>query len=171
MRNKKKKANIEESVEELVRLVENELKDLRFRDILANQQPLWERAKPKRWDELTEEEQETLAKEQSEAEQEFIRGKKFLIIKQFLQSIIKAKGDDPNSELSIKAEELLEFVVKYESNSSSVSNYEWNRFESIFLPKFEALLKTEQKRQQELKQAEEDYQQRGKFGFLGKRNE
>ncbi len=149
MSSKKKKANNKKSVEELVRLVGKELKDLRIRDSLRELQPLWERAKPKRWDEFTEDEQKAMAKEQAEAGREFIREQRFLRVKRFLQSIIKAKSDDANSKLFTTAEEILEFVVQYESNPSSVSSYEWNRLETILLTRCEALLKAELKAEQE----------------------
>ncbi len=149
MSSNKRKANNKKSVEELVRLVSKELKDLRIRDSLRELQPLWERAEPKRWDELTEDEQNAIAKEQAEAEREFIREQRFLRVKRFLQLIIKAKSDNPNSKLFTTAEEMLEFVVQYESNPSSVSSYEWNRFQTILLTRCESLLNVELKAEQE----------------------
>jgi hypothetical protein len=144
-----RQANSEKLVEDLVRSMRKELKDLRIIDRLRELQPLWKRAKPKRWEEFTEDEQKALGKEQAEHQQEYEREQRLLKVKRFLQSIIDAKSDAPNSKLFITAEELLEFVVQYETNPSSVSNCEWNRFETILVTRCEALLKAEIKAQQE----------------------
>ncbi len=165
MSSKKRKANNKKSVEELVRLVGKELKDLRIRDSLRELQPLWKHVKPKRLSEATEAERKAYEKEQVELQREHEREQRFLRVKRFLQSIIKAKSDEPNSKLFITAEELLDFVVRYESNPSSVSNYEWNRFETILLTRCEALLKAELNRQIKEEPTETDFRQ-GKIGFL-----
>ena len=113
------------------------------KDSLKKLEPGWKSIKAITPDELTEDEQKAMAKEQAEAEQEFVREQRILRIKQFLQTIIDYKSDDPNSKLFTTAEELLEFVVQYESKPSDVSNYEWNRFETILLTKCKALLNAE----------------------------
>jgi len=137
----------EKTIRNLIRLTKKELKDLRFHDILADPKlnEAFRRAKPKHWSELTEDERESQAKEQAKAEQQFVREQKILKVKRFLQSIMKVKCVEPNSNLFTTAEELLEFVVKYESSPSSVSNYEWNRFETVLLVRLESLLLAEGK--------------------------
>lgn len=145
MRSSKKPPNNEKLAEELCQSIGKELKDLRIKDMMRELQPQWKCTQPKHPDELTEDEQRAQAKEQAEAKREFVRGQRLLSIKQFLQSIIKAKSNDPNSKLFTTAEEILEFVVQYESNPSSVSNYKWNRFETVLLTRCEALLKAESK--------------------------
>ncbi len=147
----------EKSIRNLIRLTKKELKDLRIHDLLADPKlkEAFRRAKPKHWSELTEDERKAQAKEQAEAEQEFVREQKILRVKQFFQSIMKAKCDEPNSRLFTTAEELLEFVVKYESSPSSVSNYEWNKFETILLTRLESLLQADGK-EEEPTEAEQD---------------
>lgn len=140
----------EKSIRNLIRLTKKELKDLRIHDLLADPklEEAFRRAKPKHWSELTEDERKAQAKEQAEAEQEFVREQKILRVKELFQSIMKAKCDEPNSKLFTTAEELLEFVVKYESSPSSVSNYEWNRFETILLTRLESLLQADGKEEE-----------------------
>ncbi len=130
--------------------MKKELKDLRIHDLLDDPKlkEAFRRAKPKHWSELTEDEREAQAKEQAEAEQEFVREQRILRVKRVLQSIIEAKCNEPNSRLFTTAEELLEFVVKYESSPSSVSNYEWNKFETILLTRLESLLKVDGKEEE-----------------------
>ncbi|MCK4829719.1 hypothetical protein KA005_79075 [bacterium] len=130
--------------------MKKELKDLRIHDLLDDPKlkEAFRRAKPKHWSELTEDEREAQAKEQAEAEQEFVREQRFLRVKRVLQSIIEAKCNEPNSRLFTTAEELLEFVVKYESSPSSVSNYEWNKFETILLTRLESLLQADGKEEE-----------------------
>lgn len=166
MSSEKRKANKSKSVEELFSLVGKELKDLRIRDILEELQPLWKHTKPKCYSELTEAERKAYDKEQVELQQELEREQRILKIKQFLQTIIKAKSNDPDSKLFRTAEELLEFVVRYESNPSSVSNYEWNRFETILLTRCEALLQTEVKEKPEETEQDATFPKRKKEGWL-----
>lgn len=141
----------EKSIRNLIRLTKKELKDLRIHDLLADPklEEAFRRAKPKHWSELTEDERKAQAKEQAEVEQEFVREQKILRVKELFQSIMKAKCDEPNSKLFTTAEELLEFVVKYESSPSSVSNYEWNRFETILLTRLESLLQADGKEEEQ----------------------
>lgn len=130
--------------------MKKELKDLRIHDLLDDPKlkEAFRRAKPKHWSELTEDEREAQAKEQAEAQQEFVREQRILRVKRVLQSIIEAKCNEPNSRLFTTAEELLEFVVKYESSPSSVSNYEWNKFETILLTRLESLLQVDGKEEE-----------------------
>lgn len=165
MKNVKRQSNIEESVEELFQSLQ-ETKNLRVRDKLRELQPKWEQAKAKRWDELTDDERREQAKEQAEAEREDIREQELFKIKQVFQTIIDSKSDDPNSNLFTTAEELLEFVVKYESEPSSVSNYEWNRFESVLLTRFESLFKAEIKVEQEQSDREAGTEQNNIFAKI-----
>ena len=147
--------------------MKKELKDLRIHDLLDDPKlkEAFRRAKPKHWSELTEDEREAQAKEQAEAEQEFIREQRILRVKRVLQLIIEAKCNEPNSRLFTTAEELLEFVVKYESSPSSVSNYEWNKFETILLTRLESLLKVDGK-EEEPTETEQDITPSKNRGFI-----
>lgn len=132
----------EKSIIDLIHLVKKKLNDLRIDDSLNDPKlkEAFRRAKPVHWSELTEDEQEAYLIEQAEATQEFDREQKILKFKQLFQTIMKATCDKSDLRLFTTAKELLEFVVKYESNPSSVSNYEWNRFVTVSFTEFEALL-------------------------------
>jgi flagellar biosynthesis GTPase FlhF len=122
---------------------------------------MFRRAKPKRWDELTEAERKAYEKEQAQYHQEWKEEQRRHEIREFLQIGIDIKSDDPNSELFRTAKELLDIFDRTETERLSGS--EKKRF-STGLDRYVALLKAECKSKEKL--AEPDSQQ-GKIGFLG----
>jgi hypothetical protein len=122
------------SVEDMEKLIEQSAQyaakglqeSLSFKDILDKYNAAFMVSKP--IEELSEDEQAALEGEQELAKQQFEREQKIAMLRSFLQIGIKLKSDDPNSELFRTAKELLDIVDKYESEPSSVSKYEQNKY-------------------------------------------
>ncbi len=136
-------------VDKMFSRIKSRFKNLLFFDQMSPAElkklnEMWRRAKPKRWDEFTEEEQKALAEEQAQLQRENQREQEWDSIRKFLQMGIDIKSDDPNSELYKTAKELQDIVDKAQADPLSVSKYEQRKF-CTGLDQYKALLKAESK--------------------------
>ncbi|MHC4159829.1 MAG: hypothetical protein ACYSSO_12205 [Planctomycetota bacterium] len=106
------------------------------------------RGQPQRLDELTEAQRKAYDKAQLQDYREVKRKQKWQEIREFLQIGIDIERDDPNPELFRTAKELLDIVDRAETEPSSVSKYEQQKF-CTGLDRYIALLKAELKVEQE----------------------
>lgn len=150
MRSKKEQENnnnsinsSEESVQNIVRLIKKQFNDMRMSDSLNKLEPQWKLAIRKGKKNPNKTKRNIQDKKQAQLHKEHIREQRFEIIHQGLQELKEITCDNISLELFKTIEEIQEFAVKYESEPSSVSNQDWNRFERIVLSNLEFQLKTE----------------------------
>ncbi len=139
------------SAEEMEKLIEREaqhlqeeIKNLHFKDILEKNEGEYAKAKRISVRKLSKDGLAALAEEQAKIDKQIAREQRFDRIRRFLQIGIKFKSNEPDSELFKTAKELQDIVDKCESNSSSVSVYERKKFETG-MSRYRELLKAEYK--------------------------
>ena len=164
--NDKSNATSEKEVERLIdeeaEHLEDEIRNLHFESFLDKYDNDYKAAKPTSFAELSEDDQAALAQSQTQAVQQSERERRCARIRGFLQIGIRANSHDPNSELFRTAKELQDTVDRCESDPSSLSSYERNKFKTGML-RYRELLKAEFKSGQEPGETDARH---GKIGFL-----
>lgn len=106
---------------------------------------MWRRAKPMRYDELTEAEQKAYDEAQAQCYREAEEARPWDEMRESLQRGIDFKSDYPDSELFRTARELLDILDLGQAEPMSVSQYEKRKFRTC-LSRYKALVKAEIKK-------------------------
>jgi len=118
------------------------------------------KAEPKQYDDLTEAEKKAYDESQAEMYREAEKERWWSQIREFLQTIIDCKSDDPTSELFQTAKELLDIVDRSQMKPLSVGAYESQRFDTS-LKRCNALVKAEIRREAKKRKDEQSEGRKG----------